>query len=419
MRGLATEMAPPFVLVAHFFIASVFFLMVSLGFLPFLFEETGGFFLTPNLASFAHLYLLGFVMMVIFGAMYQLVPVVLEVSVFSKDFAYIQFYMYVVGFVLLVVGLYTPSLTALIPYGAILTYVSMLIFCVNIFLTFGELEEINLVGKYLLVATIFLFISVTLGLFMGLVLGHGLFEINIISWVKAHAVGTLGGFVLMIVSGVALVLIPMFSLAHNFNDMASKIAFYLFCIFVPVSIAGYIFEFSKFLIVFAIFGVAFAVFATIYQLGLILAKRVRKQNDYWFKSLVFSFFSLFFSILVWLATFFVDIFRLPIVAGFLFCFGFLFPFIVGHIYKILPFLVWYDKFSPLVGKQKVPMLHDMIHANVADFQFWSMGFAVFAMLIGIVFQIYIVFVIGAIVMIFSGGLVLYNVYYTFTYKIKE
>jgi hypothetical protein len=47
-------------------------------------------------------------------------------------------------------------------------------------------------------------------------------------------------------------------------------------------------------------------------------------------------------------------------------FGFL---ITGHLYKIVPFLVWFERFSPLVGKRKVPMLADMVPQKSADFQF--------------------------------------------------
>ena len=85
---LATEMAPPFVLVAHFFITSIVFLLLSGASLAFLAEDTSGYFISSSFAAFLHLYLLGFVMMVIFGALYQLLPVVLEAPIFSKDFAY-------------------------------------------------------------------------------------------------------------------------------------------------------------------------------------------------------------------------------------------------------------------------------------------------------------------------------------------
>lgn len=190
---LATEMAPPFALVAHYFITGILFLVLSGGGLFFLAQEGSGYFISSSFVAFSHLCLLGFVMMVIFGALYQLLPVVLEAPIFSKDFAYIQFYMYVLGLSLMVSGFTFPSWHLLIPYGALITYASMLIFCVNVFLTFYRLESISLVGKYLLLATLFLFVSVSVGLVIGLTLGHGLFEIDVDAWVRVHIAGTLAG----------------------------------------------------------------------------------------------------------------------------------------------------------------------------------------------------------------------------------
>jgi len=42
----------------------------------------------------------------------------------------------------------------------------------------------------------------------------------------------------------------------------------------------------------------------------------------------------------------------------------------GHLYKIVPFLVWFHRYSDKVGKEKVPMLHEMYPKKQADFQFY-------------------------------------------------
>ncbi|MBV5278354.1 MAG: hypothetical protein J0647_04880 [Campylobacteraceae bacterium] len=417
--SLATEMAPPFALVAHFFIAGVVFLFLSSISLLFLSGEISSYFVSPLFAAFAHLYLLGFVMMIIFGAMYQLLPVVLEAPIFSKDFAYVQFYMYIVGFLMMISGFLFSSLHLLIPYGATITYLSMVIFCVNIFLTFLRLEQINFVGKFLLVATIFLFTSVTIGLIMGFVMGHGSFEIDLMAWVKAHMIGTLGGFVMMVVMGVAMVLIPMFSLAHGFSDKWIKVAFYVQSTGVSLSIFSFLGGFSTLISTFSLFLIALSLFAFAIQIAVMLKSRARKQNDYWVKNIVFAVSSLLISIGLILIGFIYDLQNFALAGGFLFFFGFLLCFIVGHIYKILPFLIWYDKFAPLVGKQKVPLLHQMIKTKVADFQTLSLFMAIIIQVLGILFSIQNLFFTGALIMLLSNVLVVYNTWYTFNYTIKE
>jgi hypothetical protein len=41
-------------------------------------------------------------------------------------------------------------------------------------------------------------------------------------------------------------------------------------------------------------------------------------------------------------------------------------FVAGHYFKIVPFLVWYHRFGPLVGARKVPKVADLYSARAAD-----------------------------------------------------
>jgi hypothetical protein len=44
--------------------------------------------------------------------------------------------------------------------------------------------------------------------------------------------------------------------------------------------------------------------------------------------------------------------------------------IVGYLYKIVPFLIWQARYGPLVGRQKVPLMRDLVHQRAAAFSFW-------------------------------------------------
>ena len=107
MNNLATQMAPPFILVARYIIAGVVFYFITSLLLPFFVTQIDSFFISTKIASLMHFYLLGFVMMIIFGAMYQLIPVVLEIPIFSKDFAYVQFYTYIIGIIIFTTAFYS------------------------------------------------------------------------------------------------------------------------------------------------------------------------------------------------------------------------------------------------------------------------------------------------------------------------
>ncbi len=414
-KQLATQMAPPFNLVAHYFIAGAFFYILTSMVLPFYAGELGDFAVSTKLAALSHLYLLGFVMMIIFGAMYQLIPVILEIPLFSKDFAYIQFYLFLSGLLIMVYAFFDESSFLFLPYGSLLVLVSMLIFSVNVFLTYKNIERWSVTAKYIFVSNIFLFVGVVLGFLAALNLEYGFLKIDILKIVIPHIFAVLAGYVMMTVMGVALVLIPMFSLAYGFDQKAIQNGFYFISVGVPLFIYAVLadifwLEAAGFVCV----VISFALFA--YQMRLIYKSRVRKQNDYWAKNMTASFIFFILSVTLFLLSYFLGWQRGVLFGGYLFFFGFLATIIVGHIYKILPFLVWYQRYSALVGKQKVPMLHDMVVEKVADIQFWLTLAGIVISSIGVLFSVNVLFIAGAAVMAFSAFLVLYNIYFTLTYK---
>ncbi len=414
-KQLATEMAPPFNLVAHFFLAGAFFYLLTSLALPFYAGELEGFVLSNTIAALSHLYLLGFVMMIIFGAMYQLIPVILEIPLFSKDFAYIQFYLFTIGIVLMIYSFFNQNALALLPYGSLLVLVSMFIFTANVFLTYKSIENWTITAKYIFVSNIFLTVGVIFGFVIALNLWYGFLRIDILKMVLSHVFLVLGGYVMMTIMGVALVLIPMFSLAYGFGQKAIESSFYfiiageILFVYALLSDIFWLELAGFFLIV-----ISFALFA--YQMRLIFKKRVRKQNDYWAKNMIASYIFFILSVTVFLLSYLFEWQRGVVFGGYLFFFGFLSTIIVGHIYKILPFLVWYQRYSPLVGKQKVPMLHDMVLEKAADVQFWLTLGGIVVSGVGVLIQNKFLFISGAIIMAISSLFVLYNIYFTLTYK---
>jgi hypothetical protein len=416
-RNLATQMAPPFALVAHYFIAAALFYAISAFLLPFYANEIDGYFLSTSIATLIHLYLLGFVMMVIFGAMYQLVPVLLEIPIFSKDFAYVQFYLFTIGIVVFCLGLGNTAYLDVMPYGAIMMYISMLIFVANIFLTYRALEKWDIVAKFILVANIFLLIGASVGFFMALDLVYGLYG-DILNLAKMHIATTIFGYVIMTIMGVGMVLLPMFSLSHGFSQKKIEIAFYCITVGLSLLLVGEALH-VRFLFEIGTGLSTIAILLAILQMWVIFRARVRRQNDFWAKNMIASFFTLLLCVVTLLVGLISGEQKYFILFGFLLFFGFFIFFIVGHIYKILPFLVWYQRFSPLVGKQKVPMLHEMIVEKIADIQFWLTLFGLIISALSIVLNNHILFYAGTLLMGVGTLLVMYNIYFTLTYELKK
>jgi hypothetical protein len=43
---------------------------------------------------------------------------------------------------------------------------------------------------------------------------------------------------------------------------------------------------------------------------------------------------------------------------------------VGYLYKIVPFLIWQSRYGPFVGRQKVPLMRELLHERWAWASWW-------------------------------------------------
>jgi hypothetical protein len=58
---------------------------------------------------------------------------------------------------------------------------------------------------------------------------------------------------------------------------------------------------------------------------------------------------------------------------------------VGYLYKIVPFLVWQKRYGPLVGRQKVPLMRELIHERWAWLSWWLINIGLLSTLFTILF----------------------------------
>ncbi len=380
--AISQEFAPPFKLIAPFFIlGGLFYLVASFFVFGFSLEDISHF--SPKTIAFVHLFLLGFVMMTIFGAMAQLVPVVLEVGHFGVELFYAIWPLLLIGTLLMVFGfLYSP---ALLPYGGVVVLIAMMIFVMEIFMTISKVEKLTLVMSSVLIANIFLFFGIIVGLLMALSYA-GTLSLDIPSLLKSHIYLVIGGYINVTIMGLSIVLVPMFTLSHSFSLKPLSIAIYMMSIGVVSVVLSTLFH-SDILANIGYFLALVSQFSYIYIIYIIYKTRPRKDNDVYAISLMFAFFSLIMALVSGVAYFAFQNEALLLVALWLLFFGFFGFMITGHIYKIIPFLVWFERFSPLVGKQKVPMLVDMVpyRSSQAQLIFSAVGvlLVAFALLFGV------------------------------------
>jgi hypothetical protein len=97
-------------------------------------------------------------------------------------------------------------------------------------------------------------------------------------------------------------------------------------------------------------------------------------------------------------------------------FGFFGFAITGHIYKIIPFLVWYERFSPLVGKEKVPMLNDMLPMKSSHAQIVFTGVGIVLITVAILTQNNQLIGAGASFMVVGAFALLRSILYMINFR---
>jgi len=400
MTPISRDFAPPLKLIAPFFRWGVIFYLSSM--LALLFFDATFAYGQMDIAGWLHLFLLGFVMMIIFGAMAQLIPVVLEVGHVVVDVYYVILPLLGIGAAVMVLGFWL--MPALLPFGGLLVLVAMITFAFENMATLKKTELRTLTVKTVAWSNGYLLLGILTGFALSLGLAGDL-GINISLMLKAHVYAVLAGYVVLTIMGLSLTLIPMFSLAHGFEQKAVERAFTLVIVGVALVFVGALFivEWCMFLG----YGVSFiGLLFYIWQIYIIYKLTVRKEMDVWAKSMIFAFITLILSMGLGLLYFLTAIDSVIHASVWFLLLGFVSSFITGHLYKIVPFLVWFERFAPLVGKEKVPMLHEMYSKEGASMMFWFTSAGVFMGGMGLLFENTMLFHAGGSFLLF-GAIFLY------------
>ena len=400
MTPVSKDFAPPLKLIAPFFKWGVVFYLLSM--LALLFFEPTFAYQQMDIAGWMHLFLLGFVMMIIFGAMAQLIPVVLEVGHVVVEVYYIILPLLGIGTTMMVAGFWLAP--ALLPYGGMLVLVAMVIFAFENMATLKNSKLDNMTVSTVKWSNGYLLLGILTGFFIALGFA-GSVNIDVALMLKAHVYAVLGGYVLLTIMGLSLTLIPMFSLAHGFEETAIKRAFRLVIVAVAVVFGGALLGLEWLMMIGYLIAFAGVVFY-IWQIYIIAALTVRKELDVWAKSMIFAFGSLVFSMMTGLVFLLTDSQTMLHTTVWFFVLGFISSMITGHLYKIVPFLVWFERFAPLVGKEKVPMLHEMYNKEGAKMMFNFTVAGVILGGLGLLFESDVLFKAGGSFLL-AGAIFLY------------
>lgn len=349
------------------------------------------YFRNPLTLMATHLATLGWVTMMIMGAGYQLVPVVLEVRLFSERTAAVGYYFFTGGLVLLLAGFGT-SQTALLVIGGILVVLGAYIFIYNLAETLASAGRLNWSATYLAAALAYFFVTVTLGLLLAINLQTGFLPTAALRVIAAHAVAGGMGWFTMAIIGVGYKLLPMFALVHPIPVLREKLIFWLANLGIVgtgLSALG-----GAGTVVLPVFVVILAAAVLLFGMDVqrIVKKRQRSRLDL---TMRFSLAAVVYLVVLAVVLGLVVGARLPLPGGpvagtmgiaLLVLLGWVSTMIIGQALKIVPFLVWLTRYSDKIGKEKVPLLREMLNERLGEWTFW----------------VYNLGVVGAVLAVFSG-----------------
>jgi hypothetical protein len=406
--GLSTKNAPSVWVVApHFLIGTLSFFIASV-FVLFNYEDLLGYHISGSVLAIVHLLILGWITLIIFGALYQLIPVVMEVKLFSEKLAFITLGSLIIGLFFLIAAFlgYKFQLTNNFIVGGSLIIFAILVFVFNSIKS-ALASKKNSISKYYIVAsTVYLLLTVLLGLFIPINLSYNFIAVAHTDFLQTHAVIGLVGWFLMLIIGVASKLMPMFLIVHKTKEKLIKIGFYLLnagilLIFVSTffpQLTGFV-NIISFLLIFS----GFVLF--LYYNYDIFSHRLRKKLDIGMKLSAIGLIVFAMSILSFIALYFgnatfgLGVGRLEIISGMLLLYGFFTGLILGQTYKTLPFIIWLYNYQALVGRQKIPLPADLYSEKLAIIHMYTFVVSLVLFLVGLIFTIKIALLGAAIAML--------------------
>ena len=409
--GLSTKNAPSvWVVVPHFLLGAIGLLIASVLSVVH-YEDFLGYHITPEILSITHLMILGWVILVIFGALYQLIPVVMEVKIYSEKLAYATLVIMVFGVFFLVSGFlkFDFKFTHNIAMGGTFIIIAVLLFAINTLKSAAASPKKSISRLYIIASGLYLLLNVSLGLFMVMNMSYHWLPIAHTQFLKTHLVVGLAGWFLMLIIGVAARLMPMFLIVHKVREELLKKGFYLINTGVILAfILAWIPNYPTMLFGVALLFVLAGVLLFLWFNYDVFSKRMRRKLDSGMKPTAVAISILGLSVLAFMAVYVGDdVFGLPagrleILAGVLMIYGFFTGLIFGQTYKTLPFIIWLFYYQKVVGKQKTPLPGQMYNSKLVDLHTYSFIISILLFIAGLLFSAKYVVLAATIVMLFTS-----------------
>ena len=424
MNGLNTNNAPqPSVVIPHFVFGALSLLLIAV-LLVLADSELLGSYFNNKIVAITHLTVLGWGTMIVFGALYQLIPVVFETALFSEKLAKITFWVSGASVLFLSYSMWIGDYTGLLPYAAIAMFMSLLLFVINVMLSYNNAKLKNIKSIFVITAVFWLLIAELIGLLISLNFKFNFLSEIHLHYLKIHATVGLLGWFLMLIIGVGSTLLPMFLISHELKERKLKFSYFLINGGLVTAVLNWFLLKNNVVDYVMTISIVVGILCFVSYIYDSYKKRLRKKLDIGMQYSMIAIVALFVPfILVGFVMFNFNlesefIFRIITLYGFSIIFGFITTLILGQTYKTLPFIVWLYKYKSLVGKAKTPLPRELYSEKIASVQMIAYFLFITAMVLGILLNNISLIRIGAYILIVVAVLYNLNVLKIVKHKVK-
>lgn len=329
----------------------------------------------PHVLALVHTATLGWLTMTIMGASLQLAPVILVSPLRAARLARVQFPLYAGGVILLTTGFWTFQPPLLIAGGS-LVVLAVAHYAVILGTTILRATTRPLSTRYLAASVVYLCVVVSLGLTAALNVQFGFLGAWVQRLVLAHITLGIVGWLTSTLIGVSYTLVRMFALVHDHADELGRRIFLLLNGGVIGLALGFTAGWAPLQALGGISLIA-AVWLFAYDYRRMLSVRKRKVLEVTQHHSIAAVGYLAVLVPTGVAVALFGWATQPVLVALALAalVGWLGQSIIGYLYKIVPFLIWQSRYGPLVGRQKVPLMRDLVYQRAATASFWLINAA--------------------------------------------
>ena len=324
----------------------------------------------PHVLALVHTATLGWLTMTIMGASLQLVPVIVVAPLRATRFLYWHYPIYAGGALLLISGFWQMVPWLLVMGGALIV-LAVIHHVIILAFTLAHATKRPLTARFLIASLCYLCIVVSLGLTAALNFQFGFLGPNFDQVLLAHITLGVVGWLSTTLIGVSYTLVRMFALAHEHTDRLGNIIFVLLNAGIILLALGLLLSWRPVILCGGGILIAAAwMFACDYWRMLRVRRRKLLDTTQYHGIAAVVYFAL--SIPVGVAAALFGWLQPGILAALALAalVGWLGQSTTGYLYKIVPFLIWHHRYGPLVGRQKVPLMREMLHQRWARLSWW-------------------------------------------------